>query len=136
MRALVIGAGSIGSRRARILKSLGVNVVVHDTDVGREKTLADELGTYPLRHINTLRLDHIDLVLICSPASDHLDAAITCAEQGCYLFIEKPLSNLPLDKDKLAKLTQTLQERGRWALMGQTYRSSMGFGLMASGNVS
>lgn len=118
MRALVIGCGSIGSRRARILKSLGVEVVLTDKDQSKMLRVANEIG------IKVILLPDgrgFDIALICTPPSSHLDIAIRVAGDGCHLFIEKPLSN-SLDKKKIAQLVYKMQVNGIIGIIGQSYR--------------
>ncbi len=41
---------------------------------------------------------------ICNPNNEHIKAAIKCAEAGCHLFIEKPLSHNLAGIQKLLKI--------------------------------
>ncbi len=130
MRALVIGCGSIGARRARILDSLGINLVLQDADwtkaIALSQSIVDrmtqprklecpELLSFPLDH------ERADLALICTPPSTHLAIAQQCADAGLHLFIEKPLAD-KLDTDAITKLYHTMQERGCIGIMGQSWR--------------
>ncbi len=122
MKALVIGCGSIGSRRARILKQLGAEIGVYDTDESKTARLATELNlpTYYV-DLDSAVLGRYDVAFICTPPSTHLDLAQRCAGAGVHLFIEKPLSN-SLDKKKIAQLVYTMQVNGIIGIMGQSYR--------------
>lgn len=132
MKALIIGCGSIGSRRARILKELGVEVVLCDTNILSHSftTTIVELGLAAgytdsdkaIRERGAVAGSApCDVALICTPPSTHLDIALQCAGQGMHLFIEKPLSNW-LDKRRIVQLTYKMQVNGIIGIMGQSYR--------------
>lgn len=90
---LIIGAGSIGERHIGNLQLLGYQNIV----VLRSRNL-------PFRKI---RQDSVRVItswgdvgaispkaaFICTPTSMHLEQAIQCAEMGCHVFVEKPLSH-------------------------------------------
>lgn len=123
MRAIIVGCGSIGARRARILKALGVDVVVYDKVYGRSEKLADELSIYALMRTGNIvpQYKDYDVVLICTPPSSHIELATAFAEIGINLFIEKPLAPC-LDIEAITRLLRTMQEKGVWGLMGMSYR--------------
>ena len=94
MRVLVIGCGSIGSRRARLLAEMGHAV----TGIDIADSLADALTAGPAA------------AFVCTPADTHYEIASACAAAGVPTFIEKPLcaswadlarfSALPLRSDR------------------------------------
>ena len=49
-------------------------------------------------------LEQFDIAFICNPNSKHIDTALMCAQAGCHLFIEKPLSHNLKNIDKLQKI--------------------------------
>ena len=128
MKALIVGAGSIGSRRARILKSLGHDVTVCDSDTNAAVTLGAQMGWCISNSKNiyfdsktAIESEKFDVVLTCTPPETHLDIALQAAQAGCHLFIEKPLSNM-LNKAKVKQLVEAMQVNGCIGIMGQSYR--------------
>lgn len=90
MKILVIGFGSIGQRHYKNLRALGFDdVYVYDVD-GR-KISDKDLKT--IRDIRVETLTKFDVAFVCNPNNFHVTTAIKCAEAGCHLFIEKPLSH-------------------------------------------
>lgn len=87
---LIIGFGSIGQRHYRNLSKLGFsNVYVYDID--KEKIADKKLKT--VKKINLKESKQFDVAFICNPNNWHIKTAIQCAQAGCHLFIEKPLSH-------------------------------------------
>src|ERR1700733_3793360 len=94
MTGLLVGYGSIGRRHLANLHSLGVTdwAVVHTRQ-----------GTLPLELPSTVRIvpdlaTALEKVLpsfavIANPPRLHMGAALACANAGCGLLIEKPISD-------------------------------------------
>ncbi len=130
MKALIIGIGSIGLRRAKILKSLGIEVVICESNSDRMSKAADELNLSN-GYIDSDRAirergaidgsEPAGVCLICTPPSSHLELAQKAAGNGMHLFIEKPLSNF-LDRKAIVGLVQKCQINGIITLLGQSYR--------------
>jgi predicted dehydrogenase len=93
MKFLIAGFGSIGRRHFRNLLALGERDIVFLRS--KRSTLPDdEIANFPVETNLKAALDHQpDAVIIANPTALHLDVAIPAAEQGCYLFIEKPISH-------------------------------------------
>lgn len=109
MRVLVIGCGSIGTRRARLLKGMGHEVYVVDEDMDRALELVD-IGCVALAYGNwRVMADYLDAAFVCTPAETHISIARECAELGLGVFVEKPLSH---SLTGLPELIQTCEERG------------------------
>src|SRR5690606_11541965 len=89
MRVLVIGCGSIGTRRARILRGMGVDVLGVDVDPLRAAEATDG-------HATTLDLALHDRTLraavVCTPPATHVPIALDCLKAGLVVFVEKPLA--------------------------------------------
>jgi len=94
MTGLLVGYGSIGRRHIANLHSLGVTdwAVVH-TGHG---TIPLELP-YPARIYSdlpkALEKEQPSFAVIANPTSLHMGAALACANAGCGLLIEKPISD-------------------------------------------
>jgi predicted dehydrogenase len=97
MRVLIVGAGSIGSRRARILAEMGHKVWTCDNrsePTGREAPGEIHEVRDHFYDVETALavLDHVDAAFICTPAGSHLkpmDDVLRAGIRG--LFVEKPL---------------------------------------------
>lgn len=91
MNALVLGYGSIGARRARILTDMGVEVTVHDADRERVERASDEIGALAYDDYCCPRYD---TVFICTQPDRgrrmQFMWALSSASAG--VFVEKPIS--------------------------------------------
>jgi len=126
LRVAVVGCGSIGSRHARNLRTLGVaHVALCDLDAKRAATLAAELGDAPV----TTDLDALlgghrpEIVLVCTPPASHLAVARRAIEAGAHVFCEKPLAP---SLDGVDDLVARAAARQRVLMMGMCYRFHAG----------
>lgn len=99
MRCLIVGCGSIGSRRARLLAEMGHEVACYDADYERARAVAYEIhgqgGASYIRYgaVGDPRRPWQDVAFVCTPAATHVATARAVATEGLRgLFIEKPLS--------------------------------------------
>jgi predicted dehydrogenase len=60
-----------------------------------------------------------EAVFICNPSSMHLPIAIKAAQQGCHLFLEKPLSH---NMDGVDDLIQLVEKSHLVAMVGYQFR--------------
>lgn len=93
MKFLIAGFGSIGRRHLRNLLALGErDILLYRT---RRSTLPDdEIAGFPVETDLRAALDHRpDAVIVANPTALHLDVAIPAAEQGCAVFMEKPIDS-------------------------------------------
>lgn len=107
-KILFTGLGSIGERHLRLLqnhdepmelhayRSGGIDEVAFP-DVVQHASLTDALAMDP------------DIAFITNPTSLHVGTATVCAEAGCHLFIEKPLSHT---LDGVDELIATVSDNG------------------------
>ena len=87
---MIVGAGSVGSRRARLLAEMGHEVMIYDTDEARADKLACAIGV-PI--VPCLYMAGWSATFVCTPAATHLPVAAEVIKAGCKgVFIEKPLS--------------------------------------------
>ncbi|RJP27543.1 MAG: gfo/Idh/MocA family oxidoreductase [Candidatus Omnitrophota bacterium] len=120
MKFLILGLGSIGQRHCRILRQLqnekvelytvrtrNRNIVIHDNMMAEEGV--DPLPYYGITPCASLdEALHLDLtaVFVTNPISMHVDTAISAAEKGHSLFIEKPLSHSLQNVERLSRLVE------------------------------
>jgi predicted dehydrogenase len=94
IRALVIGAGSIGERHIRALRQIdGTSVSLVDPREERAVQIANRYGCaswFP--DIAVVPFESFDAAVIATPAASHVEIATLCAGRGIHLLVEKPLS--------------------------------------------
>lgn len=103
---LIVGCGSIGSRHARNLKTIGKYAIsVFDTDISRSETLAKELSLRSFKDLSQALRENPVAVVVCSPPSEHISHAKLGVQAGASVFIEKPLATRTgADLDELLAL--------------------------------
>ena len=83
MRALILGLGSMGKRRIRNLKYLGVDDITgYDTLPDRNEYARNTYGIETLDDLSWERVTAFDFVLLCTPPDLHMEGAIECARRG------------------------------------------------------
>jgi len=93
MNVLVVGSGSIGYRHILNLLALGMNVSVFSY-TGKKSVHKDLIGKLHFySSLSEAFKDQQDAVVIANSTEKHIDIAISAAENGMHLYIEKPLSN-------------------------------------------
>jgi len=120
----VIGGGSIGTRHATNLRTLGYpNITIIETDAHRAKQLT-EMGFRVSADLETAFAPPIDAVLVCSPSVFHLQQTQRAVAAGKHVFVEKPLS---INLDGIDALVTAAQAAGIITLMGFNMRFRDGF---------
>ena len=121
VRVLIVGAGSIGSRRARLLAEMGHEVTLYDLDQTRASCAAggagcavwDQEGRRSPFGPNGEPWSgrwQFDAAFVCTPADTHIRMANHCISAGWRgLFIEKPLST---SMDGIPELIAECEARG------------------------
>lgn len=111
MRVLVVGCGSIGSRRARLLAGMGHEVWAFDSEPWKADAIGGRVGTLDAASVPaTLAAREFAAVFVCTPAHTHLAVAREAITAGCRgLFIEKPLST---SLDGIPRLVAECEARG------------------------
>lgn len=103
LKILVVGYGSIGKRHVNnLMKLKDVEILV----CSKNKDI-DQLKKNGIRVYDSLAkcLDEKpDIGFVCNVTSLHVKTAIKLAQNGCHLFIEKPLSNSLADINRLNTL--------------------------------
>ena len=120
MKFLIVGLGSIGRRHFRNLIALGEKDIVLLRS-HRATLPDDELAGYSVETdlSEALKKYQPDAVIIANPTALHLDIAIPCANAGCSILIEKPISN---SLDRVDELASALRQGGGQLLVGFQFR--------------
>ena len=106
MKIVQIGTGGWGKNHCRVLSELGVLSAVCDKD----SNLAEELGKkYSVNFYNSLEnmleKEEFDAAFVCSPTSTHFDITSTLIENKKHVFVEKPMTYLSEDGQKLVEMS-------------------------------
>jgi len=120
MRAVIVGLGSIGSRHLANLKTIepvSHITVCHQRPGGSYS--ADTLSNSTVYRLEDALKAKPDIAIITSPASLHIEAALSFARQGIHLFVEKPLSN---DLHGVDELLETCHRRNLVLMVGYNLR--------------
>lgn len=118
MKVLLVGAGSIGTRHLKNLTELGHLVYVVDINAKNLKEASPMAkGTFNSL-IEALNVKP-DVAFICTFSNSHIEPALKCAESGCHLFIEKPLS---LDMEGVEELVYTVKKNNLISMVGCNMR--------------
>lgn len=120
MKILVVGCGSIGKRHIRNLKALSVrDIIAHDVQPERCHEVEREYGIKAYNDLKDALAQKPDAVLICTPTSLHIPPALSAAQNGCHLFIEKPLSHT---LDGVDELLETVAQKNLITMVGCNMR--------------
>jgi predicted dehydrogenase len=125
--ALVLGCGSIGTRHARNLTRLGVDVAVSDTDLAAAHRLAAELG---VDAVNREAATTHDLIVVATPTHRHVADLAWALEHEANVFVEKPLASSASDLARARAIGATSPHRV--VMVGCNLRFSEGYTTLAS----
>jgi len=120
LKILIAGLGSIGRRHLRNLKTLGQGEIILFRT--HQSTLPeDELEAFPVEtDLETALSRKPDAVVIANPTALHMDVAISAAQAGCHLLIEKPIA--PQWDEKVAELRSIVSANDIRTLVGFQFR--------------
>jgi predicted dehydrogenase len=119
-RVLLVGTGSAGSRHLRNLHFLGYDKF-HALR-SQPGTSHSNLGGVRLRNhydLSSALAEQPDIAIIANPTSLHIPIALAAAEQGCHLFLEKPVSHT---LDGVDSLIAAVRKQGVIAAVGYNLR--------------
>lgn len=121
LRVGVIGLGFFGSRHASIYADhLSAELVgVADLDAGVASRIAGTTGARAFADYRELLASDIDAVSICLPDRQHEEAAITAAEAGKVILLEKPLAH---DAAAARRIVKAVDARGGRMMVGHILR--------------
>lgn len=117
MKIVIVGYGSIGKRHLQNLVSLvkaGLisvpveSITLVESERNRREKAAKDFGFIVRDSLSEALNQKQDIVFICTPSDMHIPLAQQAAEEGCHLFIEKPLStSLEGVRELMAVLNRT-----------------------------
>ena len=123
MKIALAGAGAFGIKHLDALREIdGVEVV---SLIGRELAKTkDVAGQYGIEHVTTdlaesLALDELDAVILCTPTQMHAEQTIQCLDAGKHVQVEIPLCDSLADG---RAVVERQRETGLVAMCGHTRR--------------
>lgn len=109
MKVGVVGYGSIGSRHASNLKTLGHDVLIYDPALAPNARVQFERNIY----------EECDAVVIATPTMFHEQGLRGCIERDKHVLMEKPIA---ANIGALPKLLLAADEKGLVVMMGNNLR--------------
>lgn len=107
LRVLIVGCGNMGSSHALAYHSLEGFEICGLVSTGKSKEVLDKNlgGLYPLfsDFEDALKTTEPDAVCISTYPDTHESFAITALDQGCHVFIEKPLADTVSGAERVAE---------------------------------
>jgi len=123
VRVLVVGCGNMGASHANAYHTLGGVEICGLVSKGKSKTVLNTSlgGGYPLfdDFEHALESTKPDAVCISTYPDTHESFAIKALEQGCHVFIEKPLADSVAGAEWVAKAAK---EAGKKLVVGYILR--------------
>ncbi len=114
IKVALAGAGAFGIKHLDGIKNIdGVEVV---SLVSRELEKTREVATkYGIRHVTTdladsLALQEVDAVILCTPTQMHAAQSIACLKAGKHVQVEIPLADTLRGAEEVAALVLLLDE--------------------------
>ncbi|HEX3347375.1 MAG TPA: Gfo/Idh/MocA family oxidoreductase [Acetobacteraceae bacterium] len=104
LRVIVVGAGILGSRHARVFQEQGAEIVaVVDPNAERARAVAERTGA---RHFASLddawAGTDCDAVAVATPDHLHREPAVAVLARGKHVLVEKPLATTLEDMEAIA----------------------------------
>ena len=123
IKVALAGAGAFGIKHLDACRLIdGVEVVsLVSRDLGKTREVADRYG---IGHVGTdladsLALDEVDAVILCTPTQMHAAQALACMKAGKHVQVEIPLCDRLADGEAVVALQQ---QTGLVAMCGHTRR--------------
>ncbi|HEU0200216.1 MAG TPA: Gfo/Idh/MocA family oxidoreductase [Burkholderiaceae bacterium] len=123
IKVAVAGAGAFGIKHLEAIRNIdGVEVVsLISRELDSTKEVASKFG---IRHVTTqleesLALQDVNAVILCTPTQLHAAQAIACLEAGKHVQVEIPLADKLADAEQVVRLQK---QSGLVAMVGHTRR--------------
>ncbi len=91
MQIAIIGLGSMGKRRLRLIKELSQDVIIYGIDSSeyRQNQVKNEFGIEVFANLETVITKHkLDAVFVCTPPLTHADLILELLEYKINIFSE------------------------------------------------
>jgi predicted dehydrogenase len=112
VRVALLGAGNIATAHLAAIHQLNAVEIVGVSDLNYERAIAVQkqegiANAYPDAE-TMLRQCRPQIVHVLLPPAAHYEAAVTCLEAGCHVFVEKPFCVTPEECRRVRDLAQRL----------------------------
>lgn len=105
MRFLIIGCGSMGKRRARVLKRLGFNdILAFDTRSDRREEMSSTCGVQTSESFEQALATGPEVLLVCVPPHLHVPYLREAITNNKHAFVEAPTALTESELDELISL--------------------------------
>ncbi|WP_353131949.1 Gfo/Idh/MocA family oxidoreductase [Pseudopedobacter sp.] len=119
---VIVGVGNIGSKYAKIIKSLpdAELIAAVDTDFNKRKNLIDLVPFFVSLEDFLKNKIPADIVCICTPNGNHAQQTIDCLKAGYHVICEKPIA---LSTDDVYNMMEAEEISGKkvFAVMQNRY---------------
>jgi len=117
-RILIVGLGSVGKRHLSVIQGLFPEAKIKILRQGkaRDKT---RLESNEVSSLNEARQFLPEIIVICNPASEHINTALKFIDAGANIFIEKPISHSTKD---IVQLISALEATNGVLMVGYNLR--------------
>src|ERR1017187_8846106 len=101
----VIGTGHLGKLHTKMFQQISNSdlVGIYDSNPDHLSHVSKEFNVRTFSSVNEM-LDNVDAVSIAVTTSEHFNVAFQCLESNKHIFIEKPITSLIIEGEKLVKL--------------------------------
>ena len=104
MKIIQIGAGGWGKNHTRILSEFGVLSAICDMNKERAKEFGEKYNVNYYDSLDQIMTNEdFDGAFICTPTSTHSEIATRLIEAKKHVFVEKPMTYLSEDGEKLVE---------------------------------
>lgn len=108
IKIAVIGVGGWGKNHVRVLHNMGVLEAVCDVSADRAREIAKKYDTKFYSSVKDLFSNERELnaCLVCTPTKSHLSVVREAIQNGCHVFVEKPLSFSTKECEEMTHLSK------------------------------
>jgi len=123
IKVALAGAGAFGIKHLDGIRNIPDVQVI--SVIGRELAKTQEVADkYGIPHVTTeldesLKIQELDAVILCTPTQMHASQSIACLEAGKHVQVEIPLCDVLKDGERVVALQK---ETGKVAMCGHTRR--------------
>ena len=114
LKAGVLGAGHLGKIHIKLLQQSNKYDLIGFYDPSTENALkvSEEFGYRSFNSIEEL-INEVDVVDIVTPTLSHFECAKQAIENGCHIFIEKPITKTVIEAEAIRTLASQKHVMGQ-----------------------
>ena len=118
MKIIVVGLGSMGKRRIRLIKQLYSNVLIYGVDsrAERRKEAKDLYNVISFDNIEDAFKEKCDFAFICTSPLSHAELISKCLDENLHVFTE-----INLVSNKYEENIKKARERGLTLFLSSTF---------------